>query len=190
MLWALAVILLLCASPPQRPCSPGRTSASAPHPDALASVEQPGYAGSVEQVTVHTSGGKTIPLDVRHGQLWPRETVSTGEQLTVDVTVKRPAWVGWLVGHTAHKTFHVVTPTAELRGRWLEVPAGKPVTVSFDQPVRLVVLRDASGPRTLRFPTPRETVSVGVVASGSHRAGTVSVSSAPRTWERLSARCG
>ena len=28
--------------------------------------------------------------------------MSTGEQLTVDVTVKRPAWVGWLVGHTAH----------------------------------------------------------------------------------------
>ena len=120
-------------------------------PAALASVEQPGYAGTVAHVAVRTSGGKTIPVDVRHGRLWPRRAVSTGEQLTVDVTVKRPAWAGWLVGHTAHKTFHVVTPSAELRGRWLEVPAGKPVTVSFDQPVRLVVLRDAGGPRTLRF---------------------------------------
>ena len=186
MLWALAVILLLCAVAAAAALLAWPDVALGSAPDALASVDQPGYAGSVEQVTVHTSGGKTIPIDVRHGQLWPRGTVSTGERLTVDVTVKRPAWVGWLVGHTAHKTFHVVTPTAELRGRWLEVPAGKPVTVSFDQPVRLVVLRDASGPRTLRFPTPRETVSVGVVASGSHRAGTVSISSAPRTWERLS----
>ena len=110
----------------------------------------------------------------------------TGEQLTVDVTVKRPAWAGWLVGHTDHKTFHVVTPSAELRGRWLEVPAGKPVTVSFDQPVRLVVLRDATGPARC-VSRAAASVSVGFVASGAHRAGTVSVRSAPRTWERLSA---
>ena len=83
------------------------------------------------------------------------------------MTVKRPAWVGWLVGHTDHRTFHVVTPSAELRGRWLEVPAGKPVTVSFDQPVRLVVLRDAAGHARCGFREPRESVSVGVVASGS-----------------------
>jgi len=186
-LWALAVILLLCAVAAAAALLAWPDVALGAAPDALASVDQPAYAGSVEQVTVHTNAGKPIPIDVRHGQLWPRGTVATGERLTVDVTVKRPAWAGWLVGHTTHRSFHVVTPTAELRGRWLEVPAGKPVTVSFDQPVRLVVVRDASGPRTLRFPTPRETVPVGVVASGSHRAGTVGISAAPRTWERLSA---
>ena len=156
-------------------------------PDALASVEHPGYAGNVEQVAVHTSAGTAIPVDLRNGRLWPRRAVPTGEQLTVDVTVKRPGWAGWLVGHSAHKTFHVVTPSAELRGRWLEVPAGKPVAVSFDQPVRLVVLRDDTGPRTLRFARPRTEVSIGVVASGAQRAGIVTVRAAPRNWERLSA---
>ena len=62
------------------------------------------------------------------------------------------------------------------------MPAGKPVTVSFDQPVRLVVLRDADGPRTLRFAKPRETVPLGVVASGARtEPGIVTVRSAPRT---------
>src|SRR4029077_6224119 len=109
----------------------------------------------------HTRTRKAVAIDRRDGQLWPRKAVPAGEQLTVDVTVKRPAWAGWLVGHTAQKTFHVVTPSAALRGRWVEVPAGKPVMVSFDQPVRLVVLRDATGPRALRFAEPRKNVSVG-----------------------------
>ena len=145
VLWALAVVLLLGAAPPQPPSSPGPRSALGADADALASIEQPTYAGSVEQVAVHTSGGKAVAVDLRNGQLWPRRAVPAGEQLTVDVTVKRPAWAGWLVGHTAHTTFHVVTPSAALRGRWLEVPAGKPVTISFDQPVQRVVLRDERG---------------------------------------------
>ena len=186
MLGALAVILL-CAGAAAAALLAWPDVGLGADPAALASVEQPAQAGTVEHVAVRTSGGKTIPIEVRDGRLWPRRAVPTGENLTVDVTVKRPSWAGWLVGHTDHKTFHLVTPSAELRGRWLEVPAGKPVTVSFDQPVRLVVLRDAGGPRTLRFAEPRQSVSVGYVASGPHRAGTVSVSSAPRTWERLSA---
>ncbi len=187
VLVGLALTLLLCAGAAVAALVAWPEVGLGADTEALASVEQPGYAGSVARVAVRTSGGKLIPVDVRHGRLWPRRAVSTGEQLTVDVTVKRPAWAGWLVGHTAHKTFQVVTPSAELHGRWLEVPTGKPVTLSFDQPVRLVVLRDASGPHTLRFAPARENVSLGVVASGSHRAGTVSVSSAPRAWERLSA---
>ena len=171
---------------PQRLCSPGPRSASGADGDALASVEQPTYAGSIEQVAVHTSSGKAIAVDLRDGQLWPRKAVRAGEQLTVDVTVKRPAWAGWLVGHTAHTTFHVVTPSAALRGRWLEVPAGQPVTVSFDQPVQRVVLRDQNGPRTLRLAKPRADVSIGVVASGARSAGIVIVRAAPRSWEQLS----
>ena len=186
MLGALAVILL-CAGAAAAALLAWPDVGLGADPAALASVKQPAQAGTVEHVAVRTSGGKTIPVEVRDGRLWPRRAVPTGENLTVDVTVKRPSWAGWLVGHTAHKTFHLVTPSAELRGRWLEVPAGKPVTVSFDEPVRIVVLRDASRPRTLRFAEPRQSVSVGFVASGAHRAGTVSVSSAPRTWERLSA---
>ena len=165
VLGALAVILL-CAGAAAAALLAWPDVGLGADPAALASVEQPAYAGTVEHVAVRTSGGKTIPIEVRDGQLWPRRAVPTGEKLTVDVTVKRPAWAGWLVGHTDHKTFHVVTPSAELRGRWLEVPAGKPVTVSFDQPVRLVVLRDAGGPRTLRFREAAAERLGRVVASG------------------------
>ena len=134
VVWALALIALLCAAAAAAALLAWPEVSLRSDANALAAVEQPGYAGSVEQVGVHTSGGQAIPVDVRHGLLWPRRAVPAGERLTVDVTVERPGWAGWLVGHTEHKTLHVVTPSATLRGRWLEVPDGKPVTISFDQP--------------------------------------------------------
>jgi hypothetical protein len=185
VLWALAVILL-CAAASAAALLAWPGVGLGADGDALASVEQPTYAGSLERVAVHTSSGKAIAVDLRDGKLWPRRAVPPGEQLTVDVTVKRPAWAGWLVGHTARATFHVATPSAALRGRWLEVPAGKPVTVSFDQPVQRVVLRDETGPRTLRLAKPRTIVSIGVVAMGARSAGIVTVRAAPRSWEQLS----
>jgi hypothetical protein len=124
---------------------------------------------------------------LRDGKLWPGEPLPAGEQVTVAVTVKRPGWAGWLVGHSSSKTFEVTTPSAELRGRWLEIPDGRPVSVSFDEPVRLVQLIDGQGTRLLRLTTPRASVQIGVVASGAHQAGSVTVRSAPRAWERLSA---
>ena len=99
MLWALAVILLCAAAAAAALLAWPEVGLGADG-EALAAVEQPAYAGSVEQVAVHTSSGKAIAVDLRNGKLWPRRAVPAGEQLTVDVTVKRPAWAGWLVGHT------------------------------------------------------------------------------------------
>ena len=127
----------------------------------------------------------TIPVDVRHGRLWPEKPLVPGEPLTVELTVRRPGWAGWLVGRTARASLVVRTPSARLRGRWLEVRPGEPVVATFDTPVRTVVLRVHGRARTLRFARARTTVDVGVVAAGQQQAGSISVSAVPRTWERM-----
>ena len=76
------------------------------------------------------------------------------------------------------------TPAARPRDRWLELAPGDPVVARFRTPVRKVVLHVHGQERTLRFAHARRTVDVGLSASAHERAGSVSVSAAPRAWER------
>ena len=62
---------------------------------------QPGYAGRVSSVVVRRPDGGTLPVAVRQGRVWPEKLLVVGERLTVELTVRRPGWVGWLVGRTA-----------------------------------------------------------------------------------------
>ena len=151
---------------------------------ALARIVEPGYAGHVSNVVVRRADGSRVPLDVRQGRLWPRTPLRVGETLTVELTVRRPGWAGWLVGRTATARLVVRTPSARLRGRWLELRPGEPVVARFDTPVRAVVLRAHGHERTLRFARARRAVAVGVTAKGPERAGNVSVSAVARAWER------
>ena len=152
--------------------------------DALARVALPGFAGQVTAVTVRSAAGRAVPVELRHGALWPLAKLAAGERLTVELTVRRPGWAGWLVGHRARRSFAIVTPTVHLRGRWLQVRSGAPVMVAFDAPVDHVSF-GGSPERSLA--TPQATVGVGLSASGSHGAGSVEVAAAARSWERLSA---
>ena len=68
---------------------------------ALARIAEPGYAGHVSKVVVRRSDGSKVRVDVRDGKLWPGQQLRVGEKLTVEVTVHRPGWAGWLVGDTA-----------------------------------------------------------------------------------------
>ena len=149
--------------------------------DALARVELPGFAGHVTSVTASSATEGEVPLALRGGELWPRQAVGAGRRLTVVVTVRRPGWAGWLVGHVERRTYSVLTPSARLVGRWLQVTSGAPVTVAFDRPVALVSF---SGSLT-RLSVPRSTVPVGVTASGADRSGAVEVAAVARSWERL-----
>lgn len=149
---------------------------------ALAHVTLPAFAGSVEAVAVHNAHGKNVPVRLRDGKLWPLRKLAVGARLTVSLTVRRPGWAGWLVGHREVRTFTVETPSAHLLGRWLQVKAGEPVTVAFDAPVSAVSFDHA---HARRLHEPQKVLQVGVVARGSHRAGTVGVSATARTWERL-----
>jgi hypothetical protein len=156
-----------------------------PDPAALARVVQPGYAGSVSRVVVRRADGSAVPVVLRHGRLWPEKQVAAGERLTVELTARRPGWAGWLVGRTATATLAVRTPSARLRGRWLEVRTGGPVVARFDTPVQAVELRVNGQARTLRFARARAAVDVGVIAAGARRLGSLSVAAVPRAWERM-----
>jgi len=151
--------------------------------DALGRVTLPGFAGRVTGVTVHSEAGRAVPVELRHGALWPLGKLAAGERLTVELTVRRPGWAGWLVGHSARRSFVIVTPSVHLRGRWLQVKTGAPVTVAFDAPVDHISF---GGSPARSLATPQTVVGVGLVASGSHSAGEVDVAAAARSWERLS----
>jgi hypothetical protein len=109
--------------------------------------------------------------------------LDAGERVAVRVTVRRPGWAGWLVGHTATRTFTVETPVAHLENRWPQVPGGAPVAVTFDSPVGRI---QVGGGRVRQLASPEKVVPVGLVATGSHTQGTVAVAAAARSWERLS----
>jgi hypothetical protein len=113
----------------------------------------------------------------------PTAKVGTGERLSVELTVRRPGWAGWLVGATEHRTFSVVTPTAHLLGRWLQFKPGAPVTIAFDKPVTLV----SFGATPRHLPAPAATVPAGLAATGAHSTGAVRVAAVPRAWEILPA---
>jgi peptidoglycan hydrolase-like protein with peptidoglycan-binding domain len=149
----------------------------------LAGVSLPGFAGEVEHVSVADSTGDPVPVDYRHGTLWPHERLAPGERLTVTVDISRPGWIGWLVGRHVERTVTVVTPVAHIRSTLLRPQRGDAVTVRFAEPVARVAVGDAS----LRRLTPeRFVVPLGVVASGARTAGTTTVAAAVRPWESLS----
>ena len=152
--------------------------------DALAGVVLPGFAGRVVAARVSAADGVSVPVVLRGGKLWPLRKLAAGERLTVELAVRRPSWAAWLVGRSERRSFTVETPIAHLRGRWLQVKPGAPVTVAFDAPVSVVSFGKA-GAR--RLATPRAVVSVGVLARGSNMSGAIDVAVAARSWERLGA---
>ena len=155
--------------------------------DALARVDQPAFTGHVERVVVRDASGRRIPVRLENGKIEPGVLVPAGEPLTVEATVRRPSWAAWLVGRTAQQTLTLHAPSAELRGRWLEVRRGAALTLAFDRPVRLVDVRTGDTHRTFRFASARTGVRVGVPGAHLPAAGALTVRAAPRTWERLSA---
>jgi L,D-transpeptidase-like protein len=159
-----------------------RASLSAPE-DALAHVSLPSFAGHVTAIRVRSADGTPVPVRVENGKLWPSVKLKPARRVTVDVTVKRPGWAGWLVGDTDTRTFTVATPAApRLSGRWLQVKAGAPVTIGFDEPVSVVAFRTRP---TQKFRTPSKTVRTGIVARGPRTSGTIVVAATARSWERL-----
>ena len=58
------------------------------------------------------------------------------------------------------------------------------MTVSFTAPVQAVRVRIGGEEKTLRLARARRSVGLGIVASGSHRSGSVLLSAIPRLWER------
>ena len=79
-------------------------------PSGLASVSLPGFSGRIEHVSVTGPDGKTLPYVLRGDTVWPRTRLAAGERVTVTVDVRRPGWIGWLVGGS--RRAHVHRPDA------------------------------------------------------------------------------
>jgi len=150
-------------------------------PTGLATIS-PGFSGHVESVSV-TDSGKPLPVLLRRGTLWPRKRLAAGERLTVDVVIRRPSWIGWLVGGTVRRTVTVVTPVAHVQSTLLRPVRGTPVSVRYAEPVSRVVIGRS---RHRSTGSGLSVVPLGVVASGAGSSGTTTVAAAARAWEKLS----
>jgi L,D-transpeptidase catalytic domain len=147
---------------------------------ALAHVSLQPLGGKIEHVEAFGPGGRHIPLAISGNRLTPLRRLKPGEQISVDVVVRRPGWIGWALGnqHTEHLT--VQTPVAHVKERWLTVPAGSEVRVSFDQPVTAV----SYGSGSLSHhdaDAAADTISLGRQPA----TGTLEVAAAARTWESV-----
>jgi len=152
-------------------------------PSGIAGISLPGFSGHVEQLSVKKSGGKAVPVALRGGTIWPLVRLKPGQRLTVTVQIRRPSWIGWLVGGQEKQTMTVVTPAAHIRATLLRPKRGTPVTVSFAEPVSRVAIGNG---RLQRLGTGRSVVPLGIRASGTATAGTTTVAAAVRPWETLS----
>jgi hypothetical protein len=152
--------------------------------EGLVRVALPGFAGQVRAVEVTSSAGTRVPVRLRGKTVSPLRLLRAGERLTISVTVRRPGWIGWLVGRSSRSSYTVVAPEARLVGRLLEPEPGRAVSVRFDRPVSVV---SVAGEPARRLARPRRTVALGVVARGAQRAGSIEVAAAARPWELLSA---
>ena len=152
-------------------------------PTGLATVSMPAFSGHVENVSVTGEDGKPLRVSLLRDTVWPRVRLAAGEHVTVSVKVRRPSWIGWLVGRNVERTVTLVTPAAHISSTLLRPRRGSVVTVRFAEPVSRARIGRAKRPR---LGAGRSIVSLGVVASGTTSAGTTTVAAAARRWEMLS----
>ena len=112
---------------------------------ALARVSVQPLGGTVERVRAYGPHGRRVPLAIEDGRLTPLRRLSPGEQVTVDVEVRRPGWLSWALGSERNEQLTLRAPAAQVTERWMTVPSGSEVRVSFDRPVSRGVLRKRHG---------------------------------------------
>lgn len=149
----------------------------------LATVDLPAFAGRVRGVSVVDAHGRQVPVVLRGDTVWPRRRLSPGVRLTVTTRIRRPAWIGWLVGREVVRRTTLVTPLARLRSTLLRPRPGAAVRAEYDMPVSRIAVGHGRG---RRLAPGRASVPLGVVARGRARAGTTTVAAAARPWEALS----
>ncbi len=148
-------------------------------PDALARVTTGPLAGSLASVRAFGPGGRHIPISVRDGRLTPRAgVIAPGERVSVEVVVRRPGALSWLLGAERLERLVLTAPAAQLRTARVTVRSGAEPRISFDRPVSAV----AYG-RSARHDLPASPTTV--FAPRGPAAGTLEVASAARSWERL-----
>jgi peptidoglycan hydrolase-like protein with peptidoglycan-binding domain len=147
---------------------------------ALARVEVQPLGGSLVSASAFGPGGTSIRLSVRDRRLLPTTSLSPGEVVTVVVVVRRPAWLGWLLGQTRSVRLSLRAPTSRLSQRWLTLAAGAPLRLRFEEPVDRLFYRSGSLGKIVSAGGSRM-VSLGPQPPS----GSLELASAARPWERL-----
>jgi hypothetical protein len=147
---------------------------------ALARVSVQPLGGTIERVQAFAPDGRRLALSIRDGRLTPLERLTPGEQVSVDVVVRRPGWLGWALGSQRSEHLTLRAPVAQVRERWMTVDGGTAVSVSFDQPVSAVAYGSPGHLMTHTLGAPASSVSLGTRAA----TGAVVIAAAPRPWER------
>jgi peptidoglycan hydrolase-like protein with peptidoglycan-binding domain len=150
-------------------------------PVALAQLKAETFGGSIERVVATGPDGKEIPVAIHGDRLVPKDKLAPGEKVSIDVTVKRPATVGWLVGGTSEEHLTLRTPVAHVRDKWLTVRESSNPHVTFTTPVRAVAFGLPNELQHRHFSHPHQKASLGAQPV----AGSTPIAAAPRTWERV-----
>jgi hypothetical protein len=150
---------------------------------ALARVEVQPFGGRLVRARAFGPDGRTIPLLVRDGRLTPRVQLMPGEQVSVEVVIRRPGWLAWALGSEHLERSTLRAPVAHVSELWLTVFVGSPVRVRFDRSVS-VAAAGAGGHLAFRR---LDSARRSFVLSRRAAAGSVEVAAAARSWERLGA---
>ena len=114
--------------------------------NALAKIGMPLGGGTIKSVSVVTGPhSRSVPVELRGDQIWPKRLIPAHELLQIDVVIKRPGWVGWLAGNTQHLHLTLMTPSASLRQHYVTLKPGQPLLLRFKQPVRVIAVANAAG---------------------------------------------
>jgi hypothetical protein len=151
---------------------------------ALAHVTVQPLGGTIERVQAFGPDGKRVPLTVAAGRLTPQKRLTPGEQVSVDVEVRRPGWLGWALGAVRKEHLTLRAPVAHLTEPWMTVDPGSEVRVRFDRPVSAIVYADTSGVTHHTLSTAQSSISLGPQPA----TGTTEVAAAARPWETLGAQ--
>jgi L,D-transpeptidase catalytic domain len=148
---------------------------------ALARVTVQPLGGTIEHVQAYGPGGHSVPLAIEGGRLTPLKRLTPGELVSVDVEVRRPGWLGWALGKERNVHLTLRAPVAHVTERWMTVPTGSHVHVSFDSPVSAVAYGSAGGLTHHSFNISQSSISLGAQPA----TGATVIAAAPRPWEKL-----
>jgi hypothetical protein len=149
---------------------------------ALARVEVQPLGGTLVSARAFGHDGREIPLVIQGGRLTPQARLLPGERVWVEVVVRRPSWLGWVLGKERRERLALRTPVAGVSERWLTVSPASAVLVRFDQPVSSVTYRLSGGPVREVRGGGRSSVTLRLARRPA--AGSVEVAASARSWER------
>jgi L,D-transpeptidase catalytic domain len=149
---------------------------------ALAGVSLPPGA-TLNAITATDARGEPVAVVRSGASIVPIHPMAPGTPITVHATVHYGLPARWLFGATTQITTVVTAPVASLATPAVQtIPAGRPVVVTFNQPVARAAIT-ANSTHTTAVRSTSGVTSVVIPNAGAY--GTAQIAAAPRAWESL-----